>query len=106
MIKIITLYILLTNIVIAEDPNALFGTSKNITNMTTVSWRQVKDVQKACNDESLKRGLGGFDFPVEACSFWGKRLMLDVCLIITEKKTSMATLGHEIRHCFQGAFHK
>jgi hypothetical protein len=88
-----------------EDPNALFSTKKNFTSMSLITWEQAKDVQKRCDKESRSRGLGGFSFQVEACSFWGKRLGFDVCHIITEKKTSMATLGHEVRHCFQGDFH-
>jgi hypothetical protein len=88
-----------------ENPNALFSTKKNFTNMSNITWEQADSVQKRCNQESKNRGLGGFSYSVEACSFWGKRLGFDVCHIITEKKTSMATLGHEIRHCFQGDFH-
>lgn len=88
-----------------EDPNEIFSTKKNITNISLITWEQVKNVQTRCDQESKKRGLGGFSYSVEACSFWGKRLGFDVCHIITEKKTSMATLGHEARHCFQGDFH-
>jgi hypothetical protein len=57
-------------------------------------------------DESKKRGLGGFKITVDACSFWDKGLFGDSCTIISEIKTSMAILGHEMRHCFQGSFHK
>ena len=87
-------------------PFTKFDVTKNMTNMTTITWEQVDNVQKACDTESKKRGLGGFKIQVEACSFWGKRLTLDVCHIITEKKTDLDTIGHEMRHCFQGAFHK
>lgn len=88
-----------------EDPNELFSTKKNFTNMTTITWEQTKNVQQRCDEESKSRGLGGFAYSVEACSFWGKRLGFDVCHIITAKKTSMATIGHEMRHCFAGDFH-
>lgn len=77
-----------------------------MTNNSIITWEQVDDVQQACDKESKRRGLGGFKIQVEACSFWGKRLTIDVCHIITEKKTDLDTLGHEMRHCFQGAFHK
>lgn len=90
----------------AENPNANFDASHNMTNQTKIEWRQIKEIQKGCNDESKKRGLGGFKIAVDACSFWDKGVLGDYCLIITEPNTSMAILGHEVRHCFQGAFHK
>ena len=71
-----------------------------------ITWEQATDVQEACDAESQRRGLGGFKIRVEACSFWGKKLGVNVCHIITEKTTDLDTLGHEMRHCFQGSFHK
>lgn len=84
-----------------EDPHQAFPTSKNMTNQTTVTWEAVDNVQVACEKGSHKRGYGGFNYPVEACSFWNK----STCHVITAKKVNFHTLGHEIRHCFQGAFH-
>lgn len=98
--------LIVLNFNVAAGPFTKFDATKNMTNTTTVVWEQVNNVQEACDTESKKRGLGGFKIQVEACSFWGKRLGLDVCHIITEKKTDLDTLGHEMRHCFQGAYHK
>lgn len=102
------LFLLLTIIssTAISGPFTKFDATKNMTNSSIITWEQVNDVQTACDKESKKRGLGGFKIQVEACSFWGKRLTVDVCHIITEKKTDLDTLGHEMRHCFQGAFHK
>jgi hypothetical protein len=85
-----------------EDPHQSFPTSKNTTNKTTVTWESVDDVQAACEKGSHKRGYGGFNYPVEACSFWNN----SSCHVITAKRVNFHTLGHEIRHCFQGDFHK
>jgi hypothetical protein len=85
----------------SEDPKAMFPASKNFTNQTTVRWEAVDNVQAACEKGSHRRGYGGFNYPVEACSFWDK----STCHVITAKKVNFHTLGHEIRHCFQGAFH-
>ena len=85
----------------SEDPTTMFSASKNFTNQTTVTWETVDNVQEACEKGSRKRGYGGFKYPVEACSFWNK----STCHVITAKKVNFHTLGHEIRHCFQGAFH-
>lgn len=84
-----------------EDPHKVFSTSKNLTNQITVKWDAVDNVQAACEKASHKRGHGGFNFPVQACSFWN----MSTCHIITAKKVNLHTIGHEIRHCFQGSFH-
>jgi hypothetical protein len=89
-----------------EEPNALFDTKKNFAKMVVVTWETTKNVQKRCDEESKSRGLSGFDYEVEACSFWGTRFGVNVCHIITEKKTTLATIGHEMRHCYQGSWHK
>lgn len=89
-----------------EDPNAEFNTTKNMTNTSDVQWIQVSNVQERCEFESTNRGLGGFGYGVAACTFWGTKNGKDFCVVITGKKVSTAIFGHEMRHCFQGAFHK
>ena len=84
-----------------DDPTELFDTRGNYVDEVTVKWIPVDDVQGTCERESKKRGYGGFGYGVKACSFFGG----NQCVIYTSKKTSMHSLGHETRHCFQGAFH-
>jgi hypothetical protein len=62
----------------------------------------VDNLQERCEKESRARGLGGFNFGVQACTFWSK----NECTIITAKKETHHTLGHEFYHCFQGPYHK
>jgi hypothetical protein len=38
-----------------------------------------------------------------ACAFWNTRRR--ECSIITPEETGYNYLGHELRHCFEGAFH-
>ena len=86
-----------------RDPEDLFDATRNFTDSSMIKWTVTKDVQNSCEAESRKRNLGGFGFPVEACSFWdagGKS-----CIIITSPYTTMHAIGHELRHCFQGNFH-
>ena len=83
------------------NPNAKFDTANNFTFKTTITHRPVDNVQQVCEAESRKRGMGGFGYGVDACSFWED----NSCTIITPKKTTTAILGHELRHCLQGAFH-
>lgn len=89
-----------------DEADVPFSTTANNSNKMTIEWLASTNVQRDCEKESRRRGFGGFGIPLQACSFWaydssggGK------CTIITSKTTTMGTLGHETRHCFQGAFH-
>lgn len=84
-----------------EDPEHLFNVQKLNYNKITLEWIRVDDVQAACEKQSQNRGLGGFKIAVQACSFWTG----NNCVLITSKKASLHSLGHEVRHCFQGAYH-
>ncbi len=84
-----------------DDPNKPFDTNSNYTTQSTITWRTVEDVQKACEAESRKRGFKGFGYGVQACSFFDG----NQCTVITGKQTTMHSLGHEVRHCFQGNWH-
>ncbi len=84
-----------------EDPEAKFdATVRNVT-FSTIQWVLVKDIQGVCNTESKKRGLGGFNFQVDACSFWNG----PNCIIYTRESTTLHELEHEMRHSFQGNYH-
>lgn len=84
-----------------DDPTAPFDASRRSTDKVSVVWRLEKDVQRACEQESRRRGSAGFGFAVDACSFWyGSE-----CTIITRQQPTMHTLGHELRHCFQQNWH-
>jgi hypothetical protein len=88
-----------------DDPRAWFSTNKNMTTQSTVTWRAVENVQAECNKESKRLAGQSFGYAVLACSFWEKQNGRDVCTIITGKNTTMHSLGHEMRHCFQGNWH-
>lgn len=85
-----------------DNPTAQFDTKSNFTDVSTIKWVTVDNVQTACEQESRSRGYNGFNFGVLACAFFKG----DQCTIITGKKTTMHQLGHEVRHCFQGGWHK
>ena len=105
--KLLLLILILLPIAsIADNAYENFDATKNMTNNTNIEWRQVSDIQTSCEKESQHRNLGGFKIKVDACSFWEKSVFTHKCIIITGKRTNLETLGHEIRHCFQGAFHK
>ncbi len=90
-----------------DDPEASFSTDHNYTKEVIIKWISVKNIQKTCEQESRKRNFGGFGYKVEACSFWDRNKEgKAICSIFTMSKTTMHAIGHEMRHCFQGEWHK
>jgi hypothetical protein len=89
-----------------DEANIPFSTLANNRNKMTIEWLVSTNVQRDCEKESHRRGFGGFGIALQACSFWTyDSIGGGNCTIITSKVTTMGTLGHETRHCFQGAFH-
>lgn len=84
-----------------RNPDAPFNAHSNAKTRVTVSWLVSSNVQHSCETESRRRGLGGFGYGVDACSFWDATH----CTIVTSTRPTMHQLGHELRHCFQGNFH-
>ena len=104
-----TVFIMLcmvSEMAIADNPNAVFDATNNMTNKASVEWVQVDDVQKVCDGIAEQKLNKKFGYRVESCASWKEGTFGFTCTIYTGKKTTMATLGHEIRHCFQGEFHK
>ncbi len=83
-----------------------FNTSNRITTTSTIEWKTVEHINEVCQQHSKKIGYDGFSYKVDACAFWKDNLFGHQCIIYTAKKTTLEILGHEIRHCFMGAFHK
>ena len=90
----------------AETPYDKFSGTANFTDNTHVKWIQVPNVLATCDKESKARGFPGYNFAIDGCSFWDTTLQGNTCLIITPITTDFWTLGHEMRHCFQGSYHK
>jgi len=89
-----------------DNPTAQFDATRNMTNQTKITWKAVSNVQAECNKESKRLAGRDFGYAVQACSFWEKENGQDTCTIITGKHTSMHSIGHEMRHCFQGNWHE
>jgi hypothetical protein len=103
-----TLLLIFSANVSAEKPLDLFSTKNNYTEKSVVTWVPVNNVKHACEAESKRLGFNGFGFNMEACAFWDsdKKTGIPTCYIITAKKVDYWQLGHELRHCFQGPWHK
>ena len=94
-----------------DDAYTLFNTNKNQVSEVVITWVTVNEINKSCDAESRRTGNNGFPYVVEACSFWENKAdgfgkLKRFCQIYTTKKTNSDTLGHEVRHCFQGELHK
>jgi hypothetical protein len=89
---------------IEDDPVIPFSTANMITKQSMIKWTPVDDVKSTCDRESRSRGNSGFGYTVQACSFWSSSGP-PTCTIITKRNPTMHTLGHELRHCFQGNWH-
>jgi len=86
-----------------EDPHQQFDMTNNQSNETKIKFIQARDVTKACDAESRRRGFGGFGIAVDACSFYNAAMT--ECTIITPLTANFHTIGHEVRHCLQGHWH-
>jgi len=84
-----------------QDPKAMYSSKDNMSDHLNIDIRNVDNVNATCQKESKARGMGGFGYGVDACTFWvGKQ-----CTIILPKKFTKEMLGHETLHCLQGSFH-
>lgn len=87
----------------AEEP---FDGSYKMADRVIVEWVTSPNIVATCEAESRKRGNNGFGYAMQACSFWTKQPSGGyVCTIYTKKNPTIHTMGHEVRHCFQGNYH-
>ena len=83
-----------------SNPHSTFDATKNETYQTNIRWVVVNDINKHCHNENLKRGSRVF-YSIDACQYYEG----DQCVIATAKKTTTYLVGHEVLHCFKGAYH-
>ncbi|MFM2007136.1 MAG: hypothetical protein RLZZ09_2791 [Pseudomonadota bacterium] len=83
----------------------LFSARHRDTEKILVRWEPVSNVIATCNQERGKRGKPPYGPAILGCSFWDYEPGDGLCRIYTSLDTSIETLGHELRHCFQGNYH-
>jgi hypothetical protein len=69
---------------------------------TVVQWRKVVNVNEYCRQAMPDKKLKANEV-YQGCAFWSK--VEPKCTIITGYKDDLAVIGHELKHCFNGAFH-
>lgn len=78
--------------------------SQRVLNKVRVRWEVRDDVSEVC---MKKVGtVGGAQKVLAkpiACAVW--HVPTQECVIYTGKRVAHVTLGHELRHCFEGHFH-
>jgi hypothetical protein len=63
--------------------------------------KPAKLVEVRVVDQAMMREICKTDVYTLGCAVFNKTR----CIIYTERETTHETLGHELRHCFYGAFH-
>lgn len=75
-----------------------------VMNDVKVRWEVRGDVATVCGRAAKLSTTQAWMTPPLACAMWN--VSSKECVIITGKKVSHVELGHELRHCFEGNFHR
>jgi len=73
-------------------------------NDVKVRWEVRENVAEVCGRAAKITAAQAWMTPPLACAMWN--VASKECVIITGKKVSHVELGHELRHCFEGNFHR
>ena len=81
---------------------------KRIMNSVNVDWQVHENVEAFCSN-AFKKDVALFQTmkiggEFKGCSIWKVRER--TCVIATSSVTTHSVLGHELRHCFEGHFHR
>lgn len=73
-------------------------------NDVKVRWEVRDNVVEVCSRAAKISTAQAWMTPPLACAMWN--VASKECVIITGKVVSHVELGHELRHCFEGNFHR
>jgi len=76
---------------------------KRVMNQVKIKWEVREDVAQFCAKAAQMTPNQAYWSPPMACAVWN--VPIKECTIVTGKETNHVTLGHELRHCFEGHFH-
>lgn len=77
-------------------------TKRTFQGKINIDWRLSDNPSSTCDKLSKQFGNAGFaGQELQGCAFWWG----ETCIIVTAKKPTMHTVGHEVRHCFYGQWH-
>jgi hypothetical protein len=75
-----------------------------IMNQVRINWEVREDVAHFCAHAKSMSREQSYLTPPMACAIWD--ILETECTVVTGPLTSHVALGHELRHCFEGHFHK
>lgn len=75
-----------------------------VMNEVKVRWEVRENVAAVCSGAAKLSNTQAWMTPPVACAMWN--VASKECVIITGKQVSHVELGHELRHCFEGNFHR
>jgi hypothetical protein len=75
-----------------------------IMNQVRISWEVRNDVAHFCAHAKSMGRDQSYLTPPMACAVWD--IMKAECTVVTGPVTTHVALGHELRHCFEGHFHR
>jgi hypothetical protein len=77
---------------------------KRVMDTVKIRWEVRADVVEYCAKAARMTANQAYWSPPVACAVWN--VPSKECIIITGTETNHVTLGHEMRHCFEGHFHR
>jgi hypothetical protein len=75
-----------------------------IMNQVRITWELRDDVAHFCAHAKSMGREQSYLTPPMACAVWD--IMKAECTVVTGPVTTHVALGHELRHCFEGHFHR
>jgi hypothetical protein len=75
-----------------------------IMNQVRINWEVRDDVAHFCAHSKSMGREQSYLTPPMACAIWD--ILKAECTVVTGPVTSHVALGHEVRHCFEGHFHR
>lgn len=75
-----------------------------IMNQVRINWEVRDDVAHFCAHAKSMGREQSYLTPPMACAIWD--ILKAECTVVTGPVTSHVALGHELRHCFEGHFHR
>lgn len=75
-----------------------------IMNQVRINWEVRADVAQFCAHAKSMGREQSYLTPPMGCAIWD--ILKGECTVVTGPVTSHVALGHELRHCFEGHFHR
>jgi hypothetical protein len=86
------------------EPFKPLAVEKRLMNEVRIRWEVREDVAQVCAKAIHMGKEQAYITPPVACAVWD--LPKKECTVITGPKPTHVVLGHEVRHCFEGRFHR